>query len=75
VNVHVTGTEWPVRCAGQPGGIRAWESLETDPQAPLWRLVTDWCFRPRRERERHGVRRVGAAEVLLACPELAGRLF
>jgi hypothetical protein len=69
---HVKGSEWPVRCAGSPGGVRAWESLETDPHAPPWRTVTDWCAvsRPRR-----AVRRVTQAEILGACPELAGRLF
>lgn len=73
--VHVHGSEWPVRCDGVPGGIRVWESLETDPRAPAWRMVTDWCAVIRRERGRHPVRAVGLGEVLSACPELAGSLF
>lgn len=71
--VYVTGSEWPVLCAGQPGRVRTWESLETDPQAPAWRLVTEWCKQPRRVRERHGVRRVAIAELLAACPALSRR--
>lgn len=73
--VHVHGSEWPISCLGAPGGVRAWESLETDPQSPPWRLVTDWCLRPRRERVRHRVRRVAVTEILNACPELAGWLW
>lgn len=71
--VHVPGAEWPARCLGQPGGIRAPESLETDPDAPPWRLVTDWCFRPRSERR--PVRRITRADIAAACPETEGRLF
>lgn len=73
--VYVTGAEWPVRCLGQPGGVRFWQSLETDPQMPAWRLVTDWCLQPQRVRRRHGLRVIGAGDVLAVCPELAGRLW
>ena len=72
---YVSGYDWPVRCGGSLGGVRVWESFETDPQAPPWRVATEWCLRPRRERIRHGVRRITTGEILKVCPELAGRLF
>jgi hypothetical protein len=75
VNVYVAGAEWPSRCLGSPGGIRVWESMERDPQAPAWRTVTDWCAVLRRERDRRPLRRIGPGEIYRACPELAGRLF
>jgi hypothetical protein len=70
--LHVPGSEWPARCSGSHGGVRVWESMETDPQAPPWRTVADWCLdsRPRR-----AVRLVAVTEILRVCPELAGRLW
>lgn len=71
--VHVPGAEWPARCLGQPGGVRVSESMETDPAAPAWRLVTAWCFKP--SSQRRPVRRITREDIAAADLALEGRLF
>jgi hypothetical protein len=70
-----SGLEWPVRCDGAPGGVRVSQSLAHDPQAPAWRISTEWCAPTRRLRPPRTLRHITAAEIADACPALEGRLW